>query len=99
MAADGLTSAEARKRLKRFGPNEFRDRAERSLLVEYLRRFRNPLVLILIVASAISAFTGEIVSFAIITVIVLMSVTLDFVQEHRAGKAAERLKHSVQMHA
>jgi Mg2+-importing ATPase len=49
----------------------------------------------LLAASAISAFTGELANFIIITVMVLLSVTLDFVQEHRAGKAAESLRHSV----
>ncbi len=95
----GLTHAEARARLKRYGLNQFRDRPERSLLVQFLRRFRNPLVLILIAASVVSAFTGEVASFAIIIVMVLLSVTLDFVQEYRAGRAAQRLRQSVQLHA
>ena len=46
-------------------------------------------------ASALSAFTGDASAFFIIGTIVLMSVTLDFVQEYRAGQAAERLRHSV----
>jgi P-type Mg2+ transporter len=89
-SGDGLTHAEARTRLKRYGLNEFRDRPERPLWLEFLRRFRNPLVLILIAASVISALTGEVASFLIIVVMVLMSVTLDFVQEYRAGRAAQR---------
>jgi len=95
----GLTHAEARARLKRYGLNQFRDRPERSLLVQFLRRFRNPLVLILIAASVVSAFTGEVASFVIIIVMVLLSVTLDFVQEYRAGRAAQRLRQSVQLRA
>jgi len=67
--------------------------------VQFLSRFRNPLVVLLLVAGAISAFTGEITNFVIITVMVLFSVTLDFVQEHRAGKAAESLRHSVSVRA
>jgi P-type Mg2+ transporter len=97
--ATGLTSAEARARLKRYGPNEFRDRPERPLLIQFLRRFRNPLVLILIAASIVSALTGEMASFIIIIVMVLMSVVLDFVQEYHAGQAARRLRQSVQIHA
>ncbi|MGZ5256104.1 MAG: HAD-IC family P-type ATPase, partial [Burkholderiales bacterium] len=95
----GLTDDEARARLKRFGLNQFRDRAERSLLSQFLRRFSNPLVLILIAASVVSAFTGEVASFVIIIVIVLLSVTLDFVQEYRAGRAAQRLRQSVELRA
>ena len=67
--------------------------------MEFLRRFRNPLVLILIAASVISALTGEVASFLIIIVMVLMSVILDFVQEYRAGRAAQRLRQSVQIRA
>ena len=48
---------------------------------------------------AISALTGDVESFVIITAIVVLSVTLDFVQEHRAGRAAERLKASVAVRA
>ena len=97
--AAGLSSAEARSRLAEFGPNLFRDRQEQSLFVQFLSRFKNPLVILLLVASAISAFTGEITNFLIISVIVLFSVTLDFVQEHRAGKAAESLRQSVSVRA
>jgi len=71
----GLIHGEVRARLKRYGRNEFRDRPERALWVEFLRRFRNPLVLILIAASVVSALTGEVASFLIIVVMVLMSVT------------------------
>ena len=97
--APGLSSSEARERLTGFGPNLFRERQRKSLLRQYLSRFRNPLVVILLVASAVSAFTGEVANFLIISVIVLLSVTLDFVQEYRANSAAERLKQSVSLRA
>ena len=95
----GLSGAEAKARLARFGPNLFRERQERSLLLQYLTRFKNPLVLILLVASAVSAFTGEVTNFLIISCIVLLSVTLDFVQEYRANAAAEKLRQSVSVRA
>ncbi len=91
-AAGGLTGSEARARLARFGSNTFRDQSERSLAVQFLRRFGNPLVLILIAASIVSALTGEVASFVIIVAMVLASVVLDFVQEYRAGEAARELR-------
>ncbi|MCK9380037.1 MAG: magnesium-translocating P-type ATPase [Sulfuritalea sp.] len=97
--AAGLSAAEAKARLTRFGPNLFRQRQESPLLVQYLTRFKNPLVIILLVASAVSALTGEITNFLIISVIVLLSVTLDFVQEYRANAAAEKLRQSVSVRA
>src|SRR5262247_3621002 len=92
---EGLRSEEAAARLAQYGPNVFITHRKQALLLEFLSRFRNPLVIVLLVASGISALTGEVTSFFIISAIVLMSVTLDFVQEHRAGQAAERLKQSV----
>ncbi|MGC2458103.1 MAG: magnesium-translocating P-type ATPase [Gallionellaceae bacterium] len=97
--ATGLSGAEAKARLARFGPNLFRQRHEKSLLLQYLIRFKNPLVIILLVASAVSAFTGEVTNFVIISCIVILSVTLDFVQEYRANAAAEKLKLSVSIRA
>ena len=97
--APGLSTAEARGQRKRYGPNQFRDRPERPVLIQFLRRFRNPLVLILIAASIVAALTGEGASFVIIVVIVILSVTLDFAQEYRAGKAAQKLRGSVQVRA
>jgi Mg2+-importing ATPase len=96
---EGISSQEAAVRLARYGPNVLAPHRPRRLVLEFLARFRNPLVLLLLAASAVSALTGEVDSFVIITVIVVMSVTLDFVQEHRAGQAAERLKASVAVQA
>jgi P-type Mg2+ transporter len=95
----GLTQREAAARLRRDGPNVFRDEPPRSLIVQLARRFANPLVLILLVASVISGLMGQYTSFVIIVIMVLLSVVLDFFQEHRAGEAAERLRQSVLVRA
>src|SRR5271167_2463785 len=92
---NGLSSAEAALRLLRFGPNTLEGRRRLSLPLKFLGRFRNPLVIILLVAAAFSALTGDLASFIIISTIVLMSAALDTVQEHRAEEAAEHLKVSV----
>ena len=94
-APAGLSGSDAAGRLKRAGPNILRPPRKRALLLQFLARFKNPLVIILLIASAVSAFTGDVTSFLIISAIVVMSVTLDFIQEHRAGKAAEALRQSV----
>ena len=91
----GLTSAEATARLVRFGPNQIHAKRKGAALLQYLARFRNPLVIILLVASCVLALTGDLTGFLIISTIILVSVTLDFIQEHRAGEAAERLRQSV----
>ena len=93
--AQGLSSEQVQERLQRFGPNRFGQQREKPLVWQYLAHFTNPLVLILLVASGVSALSGDVVNFAIIGCIVLMSVTLDFVQEHRANRASEKLQESV----
>jgi Mg2+-importing ATPase len=92
---DGLSSAAAAARLAQFGPNLIHGVRKRALVLQFLSKFRNPLVIILLTASALSAFTGDAASFFIIGAIVIISVTLDFVQEYQAGQAAERLRQSV----
>jgi len=95
----GLDEAEAARRLAEHGPNVLRPRRERALALQFISRFGNPLVVLLLAAATISAFTGDVPSFVIIAVVVALSVTLDFVQEYRAGRAAERLKQSVAVRA
>ena len=92
---NGLTSIEAAARRLRYGPNSLEERRRLSLPFKFLSRFRNPLVIILLVAAGISAGTGDLASFIIISTIVLMSAVLDTVQEYRAEQAAESLKVSV----
>ncbi len=95
----GLSQQEARARTVQFGPNTLRTQGERSLLIQYLSHFKNPLIMVLLAASAVSALTGQITGFVIIWAIVLMSVTLDFFQEYRAGRAADQLKKTVAVRA
>jgi Mg2+-importing ATPase len=99
IGVSGLSQREARRRRKIHGTNEFVARPKLPLVLEFLKRFRNPLVLVLLGASVVSALTGEVQSFVIISVMVLMSVTIDFVQEYRADRTAERLRQSVTVRA
>ncbi len=91
----GLSQIEAERRLTQNGPNVLVMRAERPVVLQFLARFKNPLVLLLLVASALSAGTGDGASSIITMLVILLSITLDFVQERRAGKAAEKLKEAV----
>lgn len=94
---DGLPAAEAARRLAAGGPNLLRVHREATLVPLLLSRFRNPLVILLVAAGLIAALTGDVTSFVIILLAVVLSVTLDTIQEYRAGQAAERLRQSVAM--
>ncbi|MFS2203194.1 cation-transporting P-type ATPase [Variovorax sp. Varisp36] len=97
--AAGLSQLQADEALARWGPNSFEPQEKHSLAFQFLARLRNPLILILLTASAISAATGDVTNAVIIVLMVLLSVTLDFVQEHRASNAAEKLRASVALRA
>ena len=98
-AALGLSAEQAAQRLAEVGPNRFGQTSALPGWRQYLRHFRNPLVLTLLLASGVSAVTGEVTNFLIIACIVLLSVTLDFWQEMRAGQVVERLRQSVAVRA
>lgn len=91
----GLTSEEAAVRIERYGPNDISHIRRQSVIIQFLAHFKNLLVIILLIAAAISLFVGEITDAAIITVIIFASVTLDFFQEYRAENAAELLKQKI----
>lgn len=95
----GLSSAEAALRLSRWGPNDASAPKPSPDWLRFVRRFSNPLVIILLFASGLSALTGDVASFMIISAIVLLSVLLDFVQEGRAQNAVEALQAKVALRA
>jgi len=92
---EGLSAREAAARLRHEGPNRLEPPSRPSLARSILKRLANPLILVLLCASSISALTGDAVSFVFIVVIVLMSIALDMVQEHRAGNAMEALRSTI----
>jgi Mg2+-importing ATPase len=95
----GLTSPEAARRLLRYGSNDATTPKRAPAWLRFSRRFANPLILVLLLASALSAATGDVASFVIVAAIVLLSVLLDFVQESRAQNAVDALREQVALRA
>jgi Mg2+-importing ATPase len=91
----GLTHLEAARRLVRFGKNSLSETKEIHILVRFLSTFRNPLVIILACISLISFFIGETVNAGLILLMIFLSVTLNFFQEYKANRSAEKLKSKV----
>ena len=94
-ANPGLTSDEAARRLAQYGPNEPAPVRRLSVVMQFVQLFANPLVIILLVASAIAASLGQRVDASIIVTIVALSVSINFWQSYRSQQAAERLRSSV----
>jgi Mg2+-importing ATPase len=97
--AAGLDSAEVRSRLATYGPNDAATVKRTPLSLQFLARFENPLIIILLIASGVSAASGDLASFVIIVCIVMLSIIFDFVQEVRAQNAVEALRASVAVRA
>src|SRR5215475_6606274 len=91
----GLSGDEARQRLAEFGPNEPAAIQRATFVKQLLLLFANPLVIILLIASLISAMIGDVVNASIIIVIVLLSSALNFTQTARSQRTAERLRKEV----
>lgn len=91
---NGLSSEEVRRQLEIFGYNEVAKK-RRTAIVKFLYHFANPLVMILLIAGSISGILGDVTDIAIIFVIVIISMTLDFYQEYKAERAVEALMRKV----
>ncbi len=88
----GLSSGEAAQRLAEGGANELERVRRTSPWAVLLSQFKNLLIIILLIATALSAFLGHGVEAVAVAVIVLFAVLLGFVQEFRAERAVEALR-------
>jgi Mg2+-importing ATPase len=95
----GLSSAGAAERRRTYGRNEAVAVRRVPIWRKFLVRINNPLILILLLASGLSAITGDVASFVIVTIVVLLSVGLDVLQEHNAEHTMEALARSVALRA
>jgi len=88
----GLAPEEVQNRLRQYGPNELTQEEKASAWDIFFAQFKNILIIILIVATVLSALVGEYVDAGIIFVIIVFCAVLGFVQEYRAERALEALK-------
>ena len=91
----GLSEAEARERLAKYGPNELTVR-KRSELVRFLMQFHNAMIYILLAAAAVTGLLlREMVDTYVILGVVVLNVIIGFVQEGKAEAAIEALKRMI----
>ncbi len=89
---NGLTSDEAKKRLEQYGPNQLKESPRPTFLHMLWEQLNNFVVILLIIASVISALLGDYVEAAAIMAIVVLNAVLGIVQERRAEEALAALK-------
>ncbi|HLC96598.1 MAG TPA: cation-translocating P-type ATPase [Candidatus Nanoarchaeia archaeon] len=88
----GLSPEKVTLLRSQFGSNELKKEKEGSLISLFLSQFKDFLIVILLVATAISLILKEIIDAIAIIAIVLLAVILGFYQEYNAEKAIESLK-------
>ena len=92
---EGVSNEQAAERLRKFGPNDPAPIRPATAFAELIRFFANPLVLILLVASVVSAMLGQTIDAMIIAAIMVLSGALNFVQTFRSQRAITRLREQV----
>lgn len=89
--AQGLSKAEAEKRLAQYGPNALIEKEE-SMLRKVLHHFSGPIAYMIEAAALVSALIGHWEDFAIITALLLFNVALEVWQDRKASNALAALK-------
>ena len=88
----GLTSDEAKQRLEKFGPNVIESSNKKSLAKKIIEQIADPMVILLVLASIVSAFTGDTVEAVIIIAIVVINAIMSIIQEGRAEDSVAALQ-------
>ena len=89
---NGLNSQEVKERVKKYGKNQLNEEEKISTLAIFLSQFKDFLVIILIIASIISAISGNIESTIVILVVIVINAILGTVQHIKAEESINSLK-------
>ena len=92
---NGLTPDQVEQQLRSVGRNEVAHQTRHTILGELVSRSINPLNLLLLSLATASYFLGDQRAAIVIAVMVGLSISLGFIQEHRSNKAAEALQRMV----
>ena len=87
-----LTAQQAAANREKYGPNELADGKKKSMLRIFLEQFRDFLVIILIIAAAISGVLGDLESTAVILIVITINAILGTVQTIKAEQSLDSLK-------
>ncbi|MDR7571157.1 MAG: cation-transporting P-type ATPase, partial [Armatimonadota bacterium] len=91
----GISDREAEERLRKWGPNALPQPTARGPLGIFLEQFRSALVLVLLIAVALSAVLGDLPEAAAVAAVLVLNALLGYVQEYRAERAMEALRRLV----
>ncbi len=88
----GLTQEEANLRIEKYGENQLKEGKHKGVLQVFLEQFKDLLVIILMVATIVSLFTGGIEGALVITAVLILNAVLGTIQHFKAQKSLDSLK-------
>lgn len=91
-SSDGLLTKQAEENLAKYGKNALVEGKKKTTFQVFLEQFKDLMVIILIIAAVISAFTGELESTLVIIAVLILNAVLGTVQHIKAEKSLESLK-------
>src|SRR4030042_1973576 len=91
----GLSEAEVRERLEKYGPNKLPEEKGISRLKILLHQFTSPLIYILMVAAVVTAFLGEYIDSGVIVAVLILNAIIGYFQEYKAETSVRALKSMV----
>ena len=89
---NGLSSDEAKNRLSEYGYNELKEGYKVPAWKLFLESFKDPLVIILLIAAIVQIFLGEVVESIIIFIVIILNSILGVTQTKKAEGSLESLK-------
>ena len=93
---EGISEAEAKVRIQKYGPNKLAEDVRTSRLKILLNQFRSPLIYILVVAGVVTLVLGEYVDTGVILAVVALNAVIGYIQEFKAEESMKALKKMVQ---
>lgn len=95
----GLDQAEVSARLKMHGPNRLAEAPPPGLLARFARQFNNLLLIVLMVAAVVTVAIGHWIDGGVIAAVVVLNALIGFVQEGKAERALQAIRHLLSPHA
>lgn len=95
----GLSTSEARRRLKKNGPNRVERNGRRPWYRILLHQLADPIVYVLLAAAVLAILIGKVADSFVVLAVVVLNTTIGFVQEMRATQAIEALSRMVPQNA
>lgn len=92
----GLSEEDAQSRLEEYGPNEVTAQKPTPALLLLLQAFNDPFVYVLALLAVVSLVTNDLEAAAVMTIMILASVLITFIQEYRSQKASIELKEMIE---